>query len=154
MVMSLFPMWCDEYERLYPIINPQNITDASLSQQNNLSTNQEDAGISNNADNNSANSQSLINFNRSNNNSNQIEGELQNDKNGQYSEKVLIKSSNDTRLANPSVDQNNKYHLVEENENKTENEFVFSENVNIDTLSYNEPIIEKWKKKYDKEHEE
>jgi hypothetical protein len=71
------------------------------------------------------------------------------------SEKILIKSSNnDTRNVNHSEDQNPKFFLVEENENRTENEFVFSENVNIDTLSYNEPIIESLRKKNEKESEE
>ena len=70
------------------------------------------------------------------------------------SEKILIKSSNnDTRNVNHSEDQNPKFFLVEENENRTENEFVFSENVNIDTLSYNEPIIESLRKKNDDEVE-
>jgi hypothetical protein len=66
----------------------------------------------------------------------------------QNSEKLIYhKSSVDTKLVNHEVEQQ-KYHLVEEDhERKSENEFVFSENVNIDTLSYNEPIVESLKKK-------
>lgn len=71
---------------------------------------------------------------------------------GELSERVVIKSSNDTRLVNNDED-NRKYCLVEENENKTENEFVFSENVNIDNLSYNEPIIESFKKQHNEAEE-
>ena len=53
-----------------------------------------------------------------------------------------FKSLIDTRLVNNGND-NQKYYLVEENENKTENEYVFSENINIDNLSYNDPITTK-----------
>jgi hypothetical protein len=69
----------------------------------------------------------------------------------QNSEKNVVKSSSDTRFVNRSEEHDQKFQLVEENESKTENEFVFSENVNIDNLSYNEPIIESLKKKQEEE---
>jgi hypothetical protein len=61
-------------------------------------------------------------------------------------ERDIVKSNTDTRKVNHDDDQT-KYQLVEETENRTENEFVFSENVNIDNLSYfNEPMSEIKKK--------
>jgi hypothetical protein len=72
----------------------------------------------------------------------------ENNTTSQNSEKLIQhKSSVDTKLVNHEFEQNTKYHLVEESDVRTENEFVFSENVNIDTLSYNEPIVESLKKK-------
>lgn len=138
-VLSLFPFWCDEFEQQNPIVNPIQINQTELNnlQPNNIiienSDEQEDI-IANN-----------IKLNEENSNFNNSEGKVNSIKKG---EKVLIKSSNDTRLVNPSETHDNKYCLVEENENRTENEFVFSENVNIDTLSYNEPIIESLRKKH------
>ena len=67
------------------------------------------------------------------------------------SEKLIVPSS---QVVNQSEDYNRKYKLVDQNENRTENEYVFSENVNIDTLSYNEPFLEFEKKKHEEDKED
>jgi hypothetical protein len=69
----------------------------------------------------------------------------ENNTQSQNSEKIIYKSSVDTKLVNNEETQQ-KFHLVGDDHDRTENEFVFSENVNIDTLSYNEPYVER--KKY------
>jgi hypothetical protein len=153
--MSLFPLWCDEFEQHNPIIlqnrnNPQN----------NIQNSQNNSAVNPTINPTQPERDSLSQNNSMSNNSKnltipretELKGNPQNTE--QLSEKILIKSSNDTRLVNPSEDQNNKYFLVEDIENKTENEFVFSENVNIDTLSYNEPILESLKKKHEKEQDD
>jgi hypothetical protein len=116
-VLSLIPLWSDDFEQNNPIIKPtQQVTRVDDAEQRGIEMN-----------------------------------ELQNRENNtqsEKSEKLIYKSSVDTKLVNNEESQQ-KYHLVEEDqENRTENEFVFSENVNIDTLSYNEPIVESLKKKY------
>jgi hypothetical protein len=174
MIMSLFPFWFDEFELHNPVILKQ--TERELSQTQNLTNEEPITEIKN--ENEIITKENQINDNRTENKEESII--LENEMNSLrpeieivsskqklpdysksiISEKILIKSSNDTRLVNNSEDHNNvnnlqpKYILVDENENRTENEFVFSENVNIDTLSYNEPILESLKKKNEKEHEE
>lgn len=146
-IMSLFPMWCDEFEQNNPVIitNQENNQEIPENQQAN-GNNFENPNLEHLPDNHSHEMEDL--------NKPLSEQDKHHSQHEQMSEKILIKSSNDTRLVNPSEGQNVKYFLVEENENKTENEFVFSENVNIDTLSYNEPVVEGWKKKHEKEQEE
>lgn len=156
--MSLFPLWCDEYEIHNPIISQVN--NIAVTTRNDPHTEQ----IERNDQGDRLNNQGQDGENISNNPSyisNPIPREIEmkntlekplNEASEQLSEKLLIKSSNDTRLVNQSEGHFNKYFLVDEN--KTENEFVFSENVNIDTLSHNEVIIESLKKKYEKEHED
>ena len=143
--MSLLPLWCDEFELHNPIItriiNPVN---NQTEIKNNEEVINEAQIINNESPRNDQDSYPIMQgeFNL-NDSLNPHEGEIKNihekhftELKSQISEKILIKSSSDTRLVNPSEDQNNKYYLVEENESRTESEFVFSENVNIDTLSY------------------
>jgi len=174
LIMSLFPFWFDEFELHNPVILQQ--IESELSQTQNLISEEPINDIKN--ENHITTNENQINDRRAENKeeSQILENEMNSlrpeiemvsrkQKLPDYSksiisEKILIKSSNDTRLVNNSEDHNNvnnlqpKYILVDENENRTENEFVFSENVNIDTLSYNEPILESLKKKNEKEQEE
>lgn len=178
--MSLFPFWYDEFEAHNPVITQNNIQINNINtqpptQSQNISD--EDVALPDGDHmkvvENEINKSNKIYSNevtptREEQDSLRPEIEmvsnkdkLPDDPKSHNSEKILIKSSNDTRLVNHSEDHNmnnnnvvTKYILVDENENKTENEFVFSENVNIDTLSYNEPLLESMKKKNEKEQEE
>lgn len=163
---SLFPAWSDEFElhNPYPKANTTVNSNNAINQQqeNNTERNIENIeNIDNNTDPNTGIYKNIINTvvidekieEHKEKVLDNITHEYLRDRNSEK-EKVVIKSYTDTRYVNRSEDQNNngKYLLVEEeNENKTENEFVFSENVNIDTLSYNEPLVESWKKKHEEE---
>lgn len=118
MIISLIPSLCDEYEASNPIVV----------RQNNEPNNNENSNAIELENINIQNIQMNMNDNLAEVNPNQNKNTLNDFVHSQNSaEKVVIKSSNDTRLVNPSEDQNNKFRLVEENESRTENEFVFSE---------------------------
>jgi hypothetical protein len=175
MVMSLFPFWYEEFEIQNPLISQQIVNEVSQTQN---ATNEETIPQTNNIENQITENENEFNDIRGENKKetqiieqemDSLRPEIEMVSRKQIlpdyaksiaSEKILIKSSNDTRLVNHSEEHNiinnleTKYILVDENENRTENEFVFSENVNIDTLSYNEPILESLKKKNEKEYEE
>jgi hypothetical protein len=174
--MSALPMWCDDFEQHNPVIvrqqRPERNRRVRELEMTNLNEGNNPNELNDLNDENEINNEIQqemmddLQDNLTNENEDIEEQEMNphEDKNihdkhpefksqiSKISEKILIKSSNDdTRLVNHSEDQNPKFFLVEENENRTENEFVFSENVNIDTLSYNEPIIESLRKKNEKE---
>ena len=139
-LFSLYPNWCDEFEQNNPIIVRENRKVLDLSRTKVEDENQDTSNNNNKENNNNLiieeenkiiienidmtkNSIDFTNYNRN-------------------FEKIILKSNSDTRKVNNDDDQT-KYLLVEENENRTENEFVFSENINIDNLScINEPITE------------
>lgn len=130
--LSLYPNWCDEFEQRNPIIERrrvQEVPNAEMTQKKNEDEN--DILIEN------------VEVNRNNQPNSNIDKDR--------SERLIKSTNSDTKKVNPDDDQT-KYHFVEENENKTENEFVFSENVNIDNLSYyNEPISDNKKKETEKQ---
>lgn len=125
--MSAYPKWSDDFEEKHPIIRPRTLSTeielAHLQPEDPTIVRGRAATEDQHAD---------------------------QDNDAHNSEKIVIKSSNDTRRVNN--DEDGRQFLFVENENKTENEYVFSENVNIDTLSYNEPMIE-FKKKQEEEKE-
>ena len=146
-VLSLYPNWCDNFEQNNPIIEGSN-EDKNLSQEE---PNREEINLNGvNLNKYDEENDILIEnidekFNQPYSSSVVSPGEIK-DKN----EKVLIKSSTNTKKVN-NDDEQTKYLFVEENEeNRTEKEFVFSENINIDNLSYyNEPIESVKKKESD-----
>jgi hypothetical protein len=173
--MSLFPLWYDEFEIQNPVVvennvqndnEPEDPLNLDATSRNSLTQNENKFNLDSMNSINNLNSEENKKIILSDEENDSLKPEIEMvDKNNlpdysksQTSERILIKSSNDTRLVNHSEDHNNiidnKYILVDENESKTENEFVFSENVNIDTLSYNETILESLKKRNVKEHEE
>jgi hypothetical protein len=128
-------LWCDEFEINNPVI--QRIINTP---------NQEEAQIEEKQSNHSQ-ERELKSLQ---------EKAMPNEFKSQISEKAPT-PNDETKLVNISEGHNNhknKFFLVEENESKTENEFVFSENVNIDTLSYNEPIIDRAKSKKDEQDQQ
>lgn len=133
--LSLYPNWCDDFEMRNPIIDRKKIQDNPKIEI--ISTkNEEENDIL------IENIEVIKNFVREPNNSSI---DLPNENKFKI-ERDIVKSNTDTRKVNHDDDQT-KYQLVEETENRTENEFVFSENVNIDNLSYfNEPMSEIKKK--------
>ena len=131
MVLSLFPLWCDEFENNNPVI----VRNTTQTVENRVVELDE-------IESNHSQERELKSLQ---------EKTVPHEFKSQISEKIPYE---DTRMVNISDGQNNpnnKFFLVEENESKTENEFVFSENVNIDNLSYNEPIIDRLKNKKDEE---
>jgi hypothetical protein len=116
---SLFPNWSDDFEQNNPIQSRKN----SNANTNSPTDNQQ---ANNNiiADENIQNEPTLVNENL-----------IDNPKS----------SENNTKLAINDVNSN-KFKLTDQHENKTENEYEFSENINIDTLSYNEPAFESLKR--------
>ena len=132
--LSLYPNWCDDFEQRNPIIDRKKNQEIAAKSEIIQPKNENDILIEN--------MEVQKNTNVERNNSNIDLTNENKDKN----ERVIPKSNTDTQIVNHDDDQT-KYQLVEETENRTENEFVFSENVNIDNLSYfNEPLSENKKK--------
>jgi hypothetical protein len=132
-IFSLFPLWSDQFEIDHPIIkqqaqNEQEIVNNELPPefvQEEVNLEKEIQQVE------------MQNLKMENNTISHNSGD-----------KPIKSFIDETRLVNNGND-NQKYYLVEENENKTENEYVFSENINIDNLSYTEPITTK--KKYEEQ---
>ncbi len=135
--LSLFPMWCDKFELHNPVIqrspniasiqnNPQEPVIPEVEKESTHSQERELKSLQEKA----------------------VPQE--------FKSQISEKAHDGTKIVNLSEghnNPNNKFFLVEENESKTENEFVFSENVNIDNLSYNEPILDRLKNKQKTEEE-
>jgi len=129
--LSLYPNWCDDFEQRNPIIDRKKIQEIPKKEKPKVE--EENDILIENIEAQPTNQREIFNS------SVDFEGKEKN-------ERTINKSNTDTRKVNNEDDQT-KYHFVEEIENKTENEFVFSENVQIDNLSYfNEPVSE-YKKK-------
>jgi hypothetical protein len=163
-VFSLFPAWCDEFELRNPFPVSKNSENDGGDVGNINNEREHLAGGGFNPE--EEEKENLIH--NDHNDDEEIRGDVEiemknlkeriqgSEFHTSEKERLVIKSSNDTRLVNHSENpqaENNftskKFTLVEEFENKTENEFVFSENVNIDTLSYNEPVVESFQKKHE-----
>jgi hypothetical protein len=129
--LSLYPNWCDEFENRNPVIDRKKEIEAKLAEKKKA---EEENDI-------------VIENIENQKNAQRDQGNSSVDFDGKDRiERVVNKSTTETKKVNNEDDQT-KYQLVEETENKTEKEFVFSENVQIDNLSYyNEPVSE-YKKK-------
>lgn len=129
--LSLYPHWCDDFEHRNPLIDRKKIQETTKNEK--AKTEEDNDIVIESMDAQPANQRGTMNSS--------LDFELK-----ERNERTINKSNTDTRKVNNDDDQT-KYHFVEEIENKTENEFVFSENVQIDNLSYfNEPVSE-YKKK-------
>lgn len=115
MVLSLIPVWSDQFE----MSNPMIVQEREEQLENDESNEREE----NLAD-------------RVSSQRHEVE-ELKD-------EKEVIKSSTNTRKVH-NDEQSKKFNIIQD-ENKTENEFIFSENVYIDNLSYNESMPNERKK--------
>ena len=147
--LSLYPNWCDNFEENNPIIERANQNKIIRQEEINKDNIQLNSVNSNKNDEENdiliENIDQKLNQNRLYNSSVVSPSDVK-DRN----EKNFIKSSTNTKKVNID-DEQTKYLFAEENEeNRTENEFVFSENINIDNLSYyNEPTESSKKKEND-----
>ena len=146
-LISFIPPWCDEFEAQnpMPVNNPQNVNN-----NNNINNNNNNVNQDNNIDNEIINDNNIINNNINNdindNNINQINQEEDSNNNKMTSSKVANISEDSNR-------DNKMYNLIKkDNQSLNENEYVFSENGGIDSLSMNSEIY-KQKKEREKEKE-
>lgn len=142
---SLLPVWYDNFELTNPITTDSN--------NNNNNTNTNNDNSNNNNINQEDNQTSAINDNNARDNKNSI-----NDSNSQQQEetiklkeevKMIFSSNNSERvnvpssfMMNTSEHRSKHYTFIRPNDNKTENEYIFTENCNLDNMSNNESLLE------------
>ena len=146
-LISFIPPWCDEFEAQNPMPvnnppNPNNNNNNNVNQNNNIGNNI----INDNNIINNINLNDNINNDINDNNINQINQEEDSNNNKMTSSKVANISEDSNR-------DNKMYNLIKkDNQSLNENEYVFSENGGIDSLSMNSEIY-KIKKEKEKEKE-
>ena len=152
--ISFIPPWCDEFEAQNPMpANNQqniNINDNNINNEGNLNLN-------NNNDENNIINENNINNNLNNeiNNDNNI-GQQQQSNSSQQEDESNNNKKTSSKVVNISEDSNRDskmFNLIKkDNQSLNENEYVFSENGGIDSLSMNSEIY-KQKKEKEKEKE-
>jgi len=165
--LSLYPGWCDEFENKNPVINNDALIQPENANNNNEINNEEELKnmeekIKEDIDKNllkelntkedeDSKEKKLEAANKVSINTDIDENvlsennEKNNPKEGKY-ERVILKSSNDTR--NVNHDEQSKTFNIFPDDIKTENEFIFSENAYIDNISYNnESLFEAHKRR-------
>ena len=144
--LSFIPVWCDQFEVNNPLpVNNHNANqdENEENDNNNINNDNNNNNIFNNGDNNNFNN---INNDFNNNNENNINMEDDSNNNKMTSSKVV-------NLSDDSSRDNRTYKLLKrDNQSNNENEYVFSENGGIDSLSMNSELF-KQKKEKEKEKE-
>ena len=169
--ISFIPPWCDEFEAQnpMPVNNPPNQNNNNI---NNIEENQNNINNDNNNINNIENLNNINNDNNNNiNNENNINNNIFNNINNEINDNNIgqapLNSPNQeedsnnnkmtsSKVANISEDSNRDnrmFNLIKkDNQSLNENEYVFSENGGIDSLSMNSELF-KQKKEKEKEKE-
>jgi len=148
-VISFIPPWCDEFEAHNPMPSNNQHHRNNNNNENNNNVNQNNNDININNENN-FNNNNLFN----NNNINDINIGQESSNSPQQEEDSNNNKMTSSKVVNMSDgSENKKYHLLKkDNQSLNENEYVFSENGPIDSLSMNSELY-KQKKEQEKEKE-